>query len=120
MTAPQEKRSKRKVRKPLTPEQRAHRERVRKIADIIGETGAPAYGQIGRILNRRGLEFVKARLRETLQVHKDGGMLTDDGSRQRTTGGIFFHLCKRHWLDGVQDIEDDLVELDSEPQAART
>ncbi|MCL4299617.1 MAG: hypothetical protein KJ077_28025 [Anaerolineae bacterium] len=42
-----------------------------------------------------GEERVQNLLEQTQQIEAEGnGMLTEDGSRQRTKGGIFFKLVK--------------------------
>ena len=41
-----------------------------------------------------GLDLVKSLLEETLNIESSGGMMTTDGLRRRTSGGIFFTLLK--------------------------
>ena len=65
-------------------------EQVQSIADTLGETEPGPIKQIGRVLQILGPERVQALVEETLQVEASGGMMTNDGKRRRTIGGVFF------------------------------
>lgn len=65
-----------------------------KIAGILKEGDAQAFYQIRRIVLTCGLEFAKDLLRATNTTLKNGGLMTEDGSRKRTPGGVFFKLAK--------------------------
>ena len=51
-------------------------------------------GLLAKILQHLGPERTTALLTETLHCEAAGGMLTADGSRRRTPGGVFFCLVK--------------------------
>jgi len=46
-----------------------------------------------RIITQCGHEFVRYILRQTLKIEANGGMMTVDGSRRRTTSGVFLYLA---------------------------
>ena len=64
---------------------------VEKLAEILQEPKAPLLRQVLRTF---GPERTVAMLTDTLQCEAQGGMLTKDGSRRRTPGGVFFQLVK--------------------------
>jgi hypothetical protein len=66
------------------------------IADRLGETNPQPVALIGRIVRRIGHVEAGALLDRTLAIEAAGGMLTSDGSRRRTPGGVFFALVKQH------------------------
>jgi len=79
---------------------------VKHIARVLGETQRNAIAQIRRIINRSGEEFAQEMLASAWQVEKQGGMMTSDGTRRRTFGGVFFLLIKERLL-----AEDRMEEL---------
>ena len=64
---------------------------VAKLAEILQEPNRPLLTQVLRTL---GLERCAALLADTLQCEANGGMLTKDGTRRRTPGGVFFQLVR--------------------------
>ena len=64
---------------------------VEKLAEILQEPQVPLLRQALRTF---GPERTVAVLTDTLQCEAQGGMLTKDGSRRRTPGGVFFQLVK--------------------------
>ncbi len=66
-----------------------------RLAEALGETEATPLWHLYRVVCELGGEAVVDLLRETLEVEQAGGMLTRDGSRKRTRGGVFFELAKR-------------------------
>src|SRR5437870_442890 len=64
---------------------------VEKLAEILQEPKVPLLRQVLRTF---GPERTVAVLTDTLQCEAQGGMLTKDGSRRRTPGGVFFQLVK--------------------------
>ena len=64
---------------------------VEKLAEILQEPQVPLLRQVLRTF---GPERTVAVLTDTLQCEAQGGMLTKDGSRRRTPGGVFFQLVK--------------------------
>lgn len=61
------------------------------IATALGE---PNLRLIQRIVARLGPEAALAFLAEVLAVEAAGGLLTGDGTRRRTPGGVYFHLVR--------------------------
>jgi hypothetical protein len=66
---------------------------VETLAAILQEPKVPLLRQVLRTL---GQDRCAALLADTLQCEAQGGMLTKDGSRRRTPGGVFFQLVKEH------------------------
>ena len=72
------------------------------------ERPLPVYLTLARRLHERGGAALEIRryvrqlgevrctelAAEAEQIHAGGGMMTDDGRRKRTLGGVFFKLCK--------------------------
>lgn len=63
------------------------------IADQLGEQEESARQQILRIVQALGRTQSRQFLTHAFQAEEHGGMMTLDGSRRRTVGGIFFHLA---------------------------
>ncbi|NCC30688.1 MAG: hypothetical protein EOM24_01545 [Chloroflexia bacterium] len=69
---------------------------TQQLAAQLGETAAAPIRQIQRIITVLGCERAQAFVAEALAREAEGGLRVPDGSRQRTLGGIFFHLVKAH------------------------
>ncbi len=67
---------------------------AQKIAAALGETEKTPLATIERLVKALGEERTLTLLDETLKIEAEGGMQTDDGSRRRTPGGVFFKLAK--------------------------
>lgn len=67
---------------------------VKEIAALLNESAEIPVQQITQILEHMGPEFVQELLSEVEKIEADGGLMTDDGSRRRTKGGVFFYLAK--------------------------
>jgi hypothetical protein len=61
------------------------------LAEILQEPKVPLLRQVLRTL---GEDRCAAILADTLACEANGGMLTPDGTRRRTPGGVFFQLVK--------------------------
>jgi hypothetical protein len=61
------------------------------IADALGETEVTVRQNIGLIVRALGRTQARQMLNHSLQAEEHGGLMTTDGSRRRTVGGIFFH-----------------------------
>ena len=61
------------------------------IATALAE---PNLRLLQRIVARLGPDTALAFLAETLAVEAAGGLLTEDGARRRTPGGVYFHLVR--------------------------
>lgn len=67
---------------------------VATIAAQLGETKRVAIETIRRYVQVVGPETATATLTEALAVEAGGGMMTRDGSRRRTPGGVYFALVR--------------------------
>src|SRR5262249_20970072 len=64
---------------------------VEQLAQALQE---PKRTLLTQVLRTLGMDRTMAILAETLTYEANGGMLTKDGSRRRTPGGVFFQLVK--------------------------
>ena len=64
---------------------------VEKVAAVLQEPNIPLLRQVLRTL---GQDRWGAILTDTLTCEAQGGMLTKDGTRRRTPGGVFFQLVR--------------------------
>jgi hypothetical protein len=71
-----------------------HRHPVRYITQQLGETAKQARGMIWHIVHECGAEQALEWLREAQEIESHGGMMTEDGERRRTPGGVFFKLVR--------------------------
>lgn len=70
------------------------RKSFEKIAQELEETEEVPLRQLEAIIMLCGTNFAEAILRETEEVEANGGIMTTDGSRRRTKGGVFFYLAR--------------------------
>lgn len=75
------------------PHEPSHAEVATMIADHLGEKEETARQEILRIVKALGRTQSRTFLSYALQMEEHGGMMTANGSRRRTVGGIFFHLA---------------------------
>jgi PHAX RNA-binding domain len=61
------------------------------LAEVLQE---PKRTLLTQVLRTLGIDRTTAILADTLTYEANGGMLTKDGSRRRTPGGVFFQLVK--------------------------
>jgi hypothetical protein len=80
---------------PFLPEEAVERV-VADVAEQLGETDDQPIGMLRRMVNLRGPDFVQAVVQEARTVEAQGGLMTRDGSRRRTLGGVFFALARHH------------------------
>jgi hypothetical protein len=64
------------------------------IALALGETDATPRAQLRQIVRLCGAEQALAWLREAQAIEAAGGMLTADGTRRRTLGGVYFKIVR--------------------------
>jgi hypothetical protein len=76
----------------LTPEQADAL--VAEFAAILQENDPQPLGQIRRMVTFIGEGFVRKHLDNALKIEEEGGMMTVEGDRRRTIGGVFFYLVK--------------------------
>lgn len=67
---------------------------ARQVADMLGETEFTPFCKIYKICKVLGRERVMRLLIKTLEVENNGGLLTCDQTKRRSTGGVFFFLVK--------------------------
>jgi len=67
---------------------------TQEIATQLGETERGPLGQVGRVVGRLGADRARTFLARTQEIEAAGGLMLPDGSRQRTPGGVFFHLVR--------------------------
>ena len=67
---------------------------VQKIATTLGETNETPLAEIRRVIEVLGEEKALSILDETCEADAGEGMLTDDGKKRRTRGGIYFKFVK--------------------------
>ncbi len=79
------------------------------LAAYLGETERQPIGLIGRIARRIGHNAAYDIAQRARQIEAGDGMLTGDGSRKRTAGGIFFVLVKEYLVtNGQTDVVEQL------------
>lgn len=77
---------------------------VDQIAQALGEEKKGPLYQIEQIVCLYGAEQALTWLAETQAIEAGGGMLTYDGQRQRTLGGVFFRMVRDRLVEsGQQD-----------------
>ncbi|MBA3822323.1 MAG: hypothetical protein H0X24_00300 [Ktedonobacterales bacterium] len=71
------------------------RTRAHELADQLGERRGGPRWQIVQVVRILGIERTQELVTTALAQAAQGGELTRDGQRQRTTGGIFFQLVRQ-------------------------
>ncbi|NUM47966.1 MAG: hypothetical protein HUU38_24950 [Anaerolineales bacterium] len=76
------------------------------IANELNENNSGALGQIQRLIDITGEDFVQDLLEKTRDVENKGGMFISNEreARRRTPGGVFFHIAKEHITDEQKKI----------------
>lgn len=72
---------------------------VKSLLDTMGEHDRQGRGRVAHIIAVCGIEWARELLRETHAIEANGGMLTLDGTRRRTFGGIWIRLAKERMTD---------------------
>src|SRR5829696_7384781 len=78
----------------MNPQTEQNRTVAQEIAHQLNETSPQAIIQIERIINHLGIEAANDLVEKALEIEAEGGMLTTDGQRRRTPGGVYFHLVR--------------------------
>jgi hypothetical protein len=76
-------------------QRRALLQTVEAIAAGLGETDERALEKIKRSVEILGVEAAQALFQEVEAIEAAGGMLTADGARRRTPGGVYHYLLKQ-------------------------
>ncbi|NJL57542.1 hypothetical protein HC928_22235 [bacterium] len=74
-----------------------------RIAERLGETMRKPRSQIEQIVVMCGLDYAESLLAETLDIEANGGMLTNDGKRRRTPGGVYFQLARQQLPQEIRE-----------------
>ncbi len=77
--------------KGLTAKQRKS---VQQIVEELQENEKVPLRQIESMIRFCGIQYVQALLDETLELEASEGLMTSDGARRRTRGGVFFYLAR--------------------------
>lgn len=64
------------------------------ITSHLNETKKPARTQIRKIVQVIGTDKALQFLKQAREVERAGGMLTMNGKKRRTIGGVFFYLVR--------------------------
>jgi RNA recognition motif-containing protein len=80
------------------------RKAVEDILATLDETDDVPRRQIDAIARLCGLPFVEALVQESLEVEAGPGIMTSDGTRRRTKGGVFFYLARYRMSPEVRRI----------------
>lgn len=65
------------------------------IADQLGETQHLPRKRIADVVRHAGADFARQALVDATETEANGGLLTKNGKRRRTYGGVFFYLVKQ-------------------------
>jgi PHAX RNA-binding domain len=80
------------TRPTISPMDRA--EAVTTIAQKLGEVEREPLKRLKAVVKILGPDQALALCEKALEVEQQGGMLTRDGTRRRTPGGVFFYLVR--------------------------
>jgi RNA recognition motif-containing protein len=82
-----------------SPEVKAYTE---ELITRLGETETDPKRQLQNLVQFCGPHFAEVLLEETYDVEQGEGLLVRDGTRRRTTGGVFFHLARQYLANKMQ------------------
>lgn len=86
-------------------QRRAFKQAVAEIVAALQETEPRSQALIERSVAALGIDEAKAFCAETERIEAAGGMLTVDGSRRRTPGGVYMFLLKQQLTEaGKKDM----------------
>jgi hypothetical protein len=67
---------------------------VKTIAEKLGEVEREPLKKLKAVVKILGPDKALALCEKALEVEQQGGMMTRDGTRRRTPGGVFFYLVR--------------------------
>ena len=70
------------------------RKSVQQIVEDLQENEKVPLRQIESMIRFCGIQYVQALLDETYELEASEGLMTTDGARRRTRGGVFFYLAR--------------------------
>ena len=77
-------------------------EAVKTMAQQLGETEPEPLTQLQAVVTILGRAQALALGENTVEMEQQGGMLTQDGTRRNTVGGVFFYLV---WGSGHKAVK---------------
>jgi len=80
------------------------RSEAKQIAIALGETRPVVTWKIKCISREMGDEFVHTAVRDAMAIEEAGGMMTSNGRRRRTVGGVFFWLVRSRLPEDKREI----------------
>lgn len=83
-------------------ERRAFRQVVEEIATALGETASGPQATIERSVEKLGIDGARALHAEVQAIEAAGGMMTADGARRRTPGGVYLFILKQRLTEAGQ------------------
>jgi hypothetical protein len=95
------------------PENGSYGAAVKEIAAQLSEQNTPL---IHRVVTTLGQETALALMKQAQEIEANGGMLTVDGSRRRTPGGVFFQIVRQR-TTGAQRIRIFGLPPNKKPEA---
>jgi hypothetical protein len=80
------------------------RKMLEEIVAALNETEKVPLRKLDMMARQCGTSFMQALLKEAQEVEATGGMMTKDGTRRRSLGGVFFQLALRHMSPPVRHL----------------
>lgn len=90
-------------------QERLVRSTITSITGALGETEPRQIEIFARVVETCGIEMSNALLAETQRIEGAGGMMTVDGSRRRTPGGVYLYLLKQRLT--AEGRKDDIKKI---------
>ncbi len=79
-------------------------EALKTIAHTLGEREPAPLQQLQAVVNILGSAQALALCAKAVEMEQQGGMLTKDGTRRKTVGGVFFYLVRGSGNKKVQKL----------------
>lgn len=81
----------------------ARRQFAEELAEKLNESNPKARFQLRRIVETQGRTFSQKLYDETMRIEEEGGLMTLDGTRRRTIGGVYLYLAWQHVAPEFRD-----------------